>query len=309
MNVLLLLLVSQNYISAFQIASTSSRASLLSNTRPVTPFSISSSHRTANYLRRKLISISLSLHSRTITGSSHIKTGPSTHHDWLTHPRLSFTSLQMTSSSSSPVIESIDSSQQQQEAVNGATAAKSTDETQLTQNEQPITVTPEPLLSPYAAQTLDGRLLCSTQCAYDIQNPYFRGASYRPTTTLKRITRGVNSCIIGHTSDGISIAFRGSQSQTNSLLDWLQNAALFLTEIDEAKYKVSGKIHTGFFRSTKSLWKPLKNILKEMVAEAEENGWSSDIYVTGHGKGGAMASIASVFIRRSNSLPDPKYVW
>ena len=53
----------------------------------------------------------------------------------------------------------------------------------------------------------------------------------------------------------------------------------------------------------------LKNILKEMVAEAEENGWSSDIYVTGHGKGGAMASIASVFIRRSNSLPDPKYVW
>lgn len=306
MNVLLLLLVSQNYISAFQIASTSSRASLLSNTRPVTPFSISSSHRTANYLRRKYINSSLD--SKRSVDSRHVTA--TTLHGRLTHPRLSFTSLQMTSSSSSPVIESIDSSQQQQqEAVNGATAAKSTDETQLTQNEQPITVTPEPLLSPYAAQTLDGRLLCSTQCAYDIQNPYFRGASYRPTTTLKRITRGVNSCIIGHTSDGISIAFRGSQSQTNSLLDWLQNAALFLTEIDEAKYKVSGKIHTGFFRSTKSLWKPLKNILKEMVAEAEENGWSSDIYLTGHGKGGAMASIASVFIRRSNSLPDPKYVW
>lgn len=308
MNVLLLLLVSQNYISAFQIASTSSRASLLSNTRPVTPFdSISSSYRTANYLRRKSESINSSLDSKRSTGSSDIKTA---HHDWLTpRPRLSFTSLQMTSSSSSPVME-IDSTQQQVlKEVNGATAAKSTDETQLTQNEQPITVTPEPLLSPYAAQTLDGRLLCSTQCAYDIKNPYFRGASYRPTTTLKRITRGVNSCIIGHTSDGISIAFRGSQSQTISLLDWLQNAALFLTEIDEAKYKVSGKIHTGFFRSTKSLWKPLKNILKEMVAEAEENGWSSDIYLTGHGKGGAMASIASVFIKRNNSLPDPKYVW
>lgn len=163
----------------------------------------------------------------------------------------------------------------------------------------------EPL--PYAAQTIDGRLLCSSQCAYEIRSPYFRGSSYRPNTTARRITRGANSALIGHTTDGITIAFRGTQ--TTSLLDWLQNAALFLSDVDEKKYKIQGKIHTGFYRGTKSLWKPLKGILKDMLVEAEQNGWSQEVYLTGHSKGGAMASIASILLKRDTTLPDPAYVW
>jgi len=57
-----------------------------------------------------------------------------------------------------------------------------------------------------------------------------------------------------------------------------------------------------------SLWKPLKGILKEMLAEAKENGWSQDIYLTGHSKGGALASLASILLKRDTSLPDPTYV-
>jgi Predicted lipase len=162
-------------------------------------------------------------------------------------------------------------------------------------------------LSPYAAPTLDGRLLCSSQCAYEISSPYFRGASYRPGTVAKRITRGVNSALIGHTTDGITIAFRGTQ--TTSLLDWLQNAALFLSDVDEEKYKIQGKIHTGFYRGTKSIWKPLRGIIKEMIQEAEDNGWSKNIYLTGHSKGGAMASIAAILLKRDANLPDPTHVW
>mmetsp|Transcript_3148 Transcript_3148/g.5851 ORF Transcript_3148/g.5851 Transcript_3148/m.5851 type:complete len:439 (+) Transcript_3148:306-1622(+) len=162
------------------------------------------------------------------------------------------------------------------------------------------------IISPYAAQTLDGRLLCSSQCAYEISSPYFRGASYRPGTVAKRITRGVNSALIGHTTDGITIAFRGTQ--TTSHLDWLQNAALFLSDVDEEKYKIQGKIHAGFYRGTKSMWKPLRAITKEMIQEAEDNGWSKDIYLTGHSKGGAMASIAALLLKRDPNLPDPTYV-
>lgn len=162
----------------------------------------------------------------------------------------------------------------------------------------------EPL--PYAAETIDGRLLCSSECAYEIRSPYFRGSSYRPNTTARRITRGANSVLIGHTTDGITIAFRGTQ--TTSLLDWLQNAALFLSDVDEKKYKIQGKIHTGFYRGTKSLWKPLKGILKDMLVEAGENGWSQEVYLTGHSKGGAMASIASILLKRDTALPDPAYV-
>jgi len=182
---------------------------------------------------------------------------------------------------------------------NGATVCIEPDsESESRQNREPL---------PYASQTIDGRLLCSSQCAYEIRSPYFRGSSYRPNTTARRITRGSNSALIGHTTDGITIAFRGTQS--NSLLDWLQNAALFLSDVDEKKYKIQGKIHTGFYRGTKSLWKPLKGILKDMLGEAEQNGWSQEVYLTGHSKGGAMASIASIFLKRDTSLPDPAYVW
>lgn len=160
---------------------------------------------------------------------------------------------------------------------------------------------------PYAAKTLDARLLCATQCSYGISQPYFRAAAYRPATVAKRVTRGVNSALIGCTHDGITIAFRGTQN--SSLLDWLQNAALFLSDtIDESSLKIQGKVHNGFFRGTKSLWKPVKTVLKDMLQECEANGWSTDIYLTGHSKGGAMASIAAMLMKRDPDLPDPKLV-
>mmetsp|Transcript_29569 Transcript_29569/g.45139 ORF Transcript_29569/g.45139 Transcript_29569/m.45139 type:complete len:489 (-) Transcript_29569:309-1775(-) len=159
---------------------------------------------------------------------------------------------------------------------------------------------------PYAAQTIDGRLLCASQCAYEISPPYFRACAYRPGTTAKRVTRGVNSALIGCTVDGITIAFRGTK--TSSLLDWLQNAALFLSDVDEEKYKLKGRLHTGFYRGTKSLWKSTKSVLKEMVAECEEKGWKTDVHITGHSKGGAMASIAAILMKRDKDLPDPKYI-
>lgn len=166
---------------------------------------------------------------------------------------------------------------------------------------------PPTLLPPYAAKSLDARLLCATQCSYSIAQPYFRSAAYRPATVAKRITRGVNSALIGHTYDGITIAFRGTQN--SSLLDWLQNAALFLSDVtEENSLKIQGKVHNGFFRGTKSLWKPIKSLLKDMLQESEANGWSTNIYLTGHSKGGAMASIAAMLMVRDSELPDPTHV-
>lgn len=152
---------------------------------------------------------------------------------------------------------------------------------------------------PKSANTQDARLLCACQCAYEISNPYFRAASYRPSTTAKRISRGVNSVLVGQTTDNsITIAFRGTQS--SSPLDWLQNAALFLSEVDEFRKmdrdddsKSRIKVHTGFYRAVKSLWKPLKSVLSEMLEEMKEDNKTlgsiidSDVNVT---EGGATAS-------------------
>lgn len=188
-----------------------------------------------------------------------------------------------------------------------ATSTSSDTKSPKTEEELQSSEPEEDPIPPYAAQTLDGRLLCVSQCAYEISPPYFRACGYRPGTTAKRVTRGVNSALIGTNVDGITIAFRGTV--TTSLLDWLQNAALFLSDVDEDKYKIKGKIHTGFYRGTKSLWKPIKSILKEMLQECEEKGWKKDVYFTGHSKGGAMASIAAILMKADKELPDPSYIW
>mmetsp|Transcript_18202 Transcript_18202/g.22290 ORF Transcript_18202/g.22290 Transcript_18202/m.22290 type:complete len:535 (-) Transcript_18202:532-2136(-) len=210
------------------------------------------------------------------------------------------------------------STQLQVETSNNAAVAEAQQEEQLedastsppTSTPPPSLVTKSPIQTEYvlpedAAQTLDGRLICSSQCAYEISSPYFKACAYRPATTAKRVTKGVNSVLIGYTYDGINIAFRGTQS--SSPLDWLQNAALFLSDIPENQ-KITGKIHTGFYRGTKSLWKPIKKILKEMIEVCELNGWSTNVYLTGHSKGGAMATVAAVLMKIDNELPDPTYV-
>jgi len=156
-----------------------------------------------------------------------------------------------------------------------------------------------------ASGTLDGRLICASQCAYNITQPYFRSVAYRPGTVAKRISRGLNSVLIGLTYDGIVIAFRGTQM--SNPLDWIQNAALLLIPVgDKSGFK--GKVHAGFYRATKSLWKPLKEALGEMLQVCDERGLKKDVYFTGHSKGGAMASLLALLMKRDMDLPDPAYV-
>ena len=82
------------------------------------------------------------------------------------------------------------------------------------------------------ANSLHGRLLCASTCAYydskDLQNNrYFRGAGFLPGTSLKRLAprSGLDACLIGRTADGIVVAFRGT---SGNALEWLQNASIYL---------------------------------------------------------------------------------
>lgn len=113
-----------------------------------------------------------------------------------------------------------------------------------------------------AAKTLDGRLICASECAYEIESAYFRGVGYLAGTTAKRISRGVISCLIGRTTDGIVVAFRGTLS--SSLLDWLQNAAIFLLNVK----KIPGRIHAGFYEATAALYEPIKKFILQMLKES-----------------------------------------
>jgi len=189
------------------------------------------------------------------------------------------------------------------------------------------------IMNDFVANELDGRLLCASTCAYDIANPYFQGAGYLDGTKIRRISRGVNSVIIGKTIDGIVLSFRGTL--VKSPIDWLQNAAVLLTDVDK---QIPGRIHLGFYKAVKSLWKSIKETTLDWLQEynnitirptnittsttAENNSGNSNknlahnescntkpkIYLTGHSKGGAMASLAAIFFTNDPNLPDPHYV-
>lgn len=157
-----------------------------------------------------------------------------------------------------------------------------------------------------AAESLDGRLLCASQCAYEIKQPYFRGASYTSGTTVKRLSKGVNSVLIGRTSDGIVLAFRGTISK--SPLDWLQNAALYLSDTGPTKVGIRGRVHSGYWRAVRSLWDPIQSVVNDLLFDAKANAQPTNVYLTGHSKGGALASIAAILMKRSDTMPDPMHV-
>mmetsp|Transcript_5656 Transcript_5656/g.8426 ORF Transcript_5656/g.8426 Transcript_5656/m.8426 type:complete len:356 (-) Transcript_5656:35-1102(-) len=159
-----------------------------------------------------------------------------------------------------------------------------------------------------AAQTLEGRLLCASHASYNISQPYFRGATYLPHTTAKRVSRSINSVLIGYTVDGIVLAFRGTIF--DSALDWFQNAAVLLSPGDK-KDGIPGSVHVGFYRAVKSLWKGVKSVLLQFLQDHSSpynNNETQNVYLTGHSKGGALATLAALLMHNDASLPNPTSV-
>ena len=192
------------------------------------------------------------------------------------------------------------------------------------------------------AHTLDGRLLCASNVAYQssfnvtssstegkITN-YFKAVQYKKGTNATRITKSVNSVFIGTNVDGIIVSFRGTI--TNSPLDWLQNAALLMKRVfinvkerikmgdkrtnikdenhDETKKRIilPGKVHSGFLKAVQSIWKPLvievQNRIESYSTSSSDIQETPKLYFCGHSKGGAMASLAAIIFNLDPSLPN-----
>jgi predicted lipase len=176
-----------------------------------------------------------------------------------------------------------------------SSAVNDTSTAEITLTETHTRVTVQEVEFDLPAKTLDGRLLCASQCAYsNTTPPYFEGAGYKSGSTTVELTKGVNSVFIGETIDGIVLAFRGTR--TKSPLDWLQNAALFLQRVNG----VPGRVHTGFYRAVQSIWDPIRSTVLEMVKTSN----TTKIFMTGHSKGGAMASLAAILFNRDPDLPN-----
>lgn len=150
-----------------------------------------------------------------------------------------------------------------------------------------------------AAKTLDGRLLCAAACAYEHVNPYKDGAGYHKEP--HRLTRGVNSCLLGKTKDGIVVAFRGTDKGAQ---DWLQNVAVSL--IEEKSLSPEGKIHSGYYQAMQGMKEDIKRILLDLVKTKFR--YKPRVYLTGHSKGGCLASLYALELTQDTDLPNPTYV-
>jgi hypothetical protein len=164
---------------------------------------------------------------------------------------------------------------------------------------------------PPPSVTLNCRLLCACGSAYDIDPisgryapPPSSSDRFSPVvgyqTTPTPFDGGpdkIDAVLVGENPDGIIVACRGtlppSLHSTASMLDWLDD----LTCEPESAPGLPGKVHTGFYDAVQALIGPVIDHVKQLhPADTKQ------VYVTGHSKGGAMASIAA-YLMRASQIP------
>ncbi|MGH6899729.1 MAG: lipase family protein [Geminicoccaceae bacterium] len=164
---------------------------------------------------------------------------------------------------------------------------------------------------PPPSVTLNCRLLCACGCAYYIDPitgryappPSSRDRSspvvgYEATPTpFEGGPDQIDAVLVGENPDGIIVACRGtlppSLHSTASMLDWLDD---FTCEPESAP-GLPGKVHTGFYDAVHALIGPVIDHVKQLNPTH-----TKQVYVTGHSKGGAMASIAA-YLMHASQIP------
>lgn len=138
------------------------------------------------------------------------------------------------------------------------------------------------------AATVDGRLLCACELAYQSDQSIYRdGVGFQSPPAF--CSSGSNACLIGKNQDGIIVAFRGTlpiddrtKPFSTRLLDWCVDFDAVLVK----DKNLPGLVHAGFDDAVNSLWQWIVSTVQRLDA--------SSIYFTGHSKGGAMAALATM---------------
>jgi hypothetical protein len=146
---------------------------------------------------------------------------------------------------------------------------------------------------------LNCTLLCASGAAYDIDptsgtytpdSIFSPAVNYSPDPTPISADK-INACLVGQTTSGIIVAFRGTlpPKEPDSYLDWLQD--LFAEPV--AYQGLPGKVHDGFLKAVNSILPAVIDAVNALNPSTK-----NPVYVTGHSKGGGMAPIAAYLMQR-----------
>jgi triacylglycerol lipase len=93
-------------------------------------------------------------------------------------------------------------------------------------------------------------------------------------------------------TEKIIVVFRGS----DSLWDWSNNL-----DLDLIGGPLGGKIHEGFDRLLTPLWRDIQQTINQLKAEARTQNRSLALWLTGHSRGAALATIAVAKLREKDN--------
>ena len=164
------------------------------------------------------------------------------------------------------------------------------------------------------APTLDGRLICACNCAYDIAQPgklptdpadrYYVGAGFLNTPAAFVDATGIHAGLVGTTPDGVVLALRGTLSfdfhDRLSLRDWLNDFAAKPVPAEWLPAGSTARVHQGFLLALDAL--VAQGAFTEINRQLQTVGAGARLLITGHSKGGGVAPLAALRLWRTASL-------
>jgi len=141
-------------------------------------------------------------------------------------------------------------------------------------------------------------------CTYVNRPPYSPNVTYTQGPQTACGGEGlINAATVGQCPFGIVVAFRGtlppSLTDPDSWLDWMQNFFAVPTPSTSGPNRVPGQVHSGFFNGTATIIQKVHTLVS-----GYNPGPDNPVYVTGHSKGGAMASIAAYILSQNLGIPN-----
>src|SRR5215472_8112465 len=151
--------------------------------------------------------------------------------------------------------------------------------------------------------SLTCRMACASACAYGINPatgvycpPKFFNSGAGFTTPPQAFTASnINAGLVGLTADGIVVAFRGTippdPLTAICFRDWMDDFFAAPKATPAGTLHVPGQAHSGFYDSTVEIIGPIAAQVRALDPTI-----ATPIYVTGHSKGGAMASVGAYIL-------------